>query len=115
MSEKKEYQTAPKDPNLLPRIPDARATLPQLTNKEIAEAFTGVEDKAFEDFTFQPNSSDTLYSEDVSSIALAAMEVIEEGLKKHGVIMTDVQEDHIYLFVEREVERFGNGQYHHHH
>ena len=67
-----------------------------------------------EKFTFQPNASDTLYMEEVASIALRAMEIIEKGLKKHKITMTPEQEDHIYLFVEREVERFGNGEYRHH-
>jgi len=68
-----------------------------------------------EPFTFQPNASDSLYMEQVSSISLGAMDVIEEGLKKYGITMTDEQEDHIFLFIEREVERFGNGEYRHHH
>ena len=67
-----------------------------------------------EEFTFQPNASDTLYMEEVINIALRAMEVIEKGLKKHKITMTDEQEDHIYLFVEREIERFCNGNYRHH-
>jgi len=65
-------------------------------------------------FTFQPNASESLYMEDVVSIALSAMDEIEEGLKKHGVTMTDEQEDHIFLFIEREIERFGNGDYRSH-
>jgi len=67
-----------------------------------------------EPFTFQPNASEDLYMEEVTSISLGAMGVIEEGLKKHGITMTDTQEDNIYLFIEREVERFGNGEYRHH-
>ena len=68
-----------------------------------------------EEFTFQPNASNKLYMEEVSTIALDAMKVIEDGLAKYGITMTGEQEDHIFLFVEREVERFGNGDYRHHH
>ena len=64
-----------------------------------------------EEFTFQPNASDKLYMEQVHSIALDAMKVVEDGLAKYGIKMTDEQEDHIYMFIDREVERFSNGEY----
>jgi len=84
-------------------------------SKDLKSIPSGLSDKQIhEGFTFQPNASDTLYSEEVSSIALGAMDVIEEGLKKHGVTMSGEQEDHIFLFIEKEVERFGNGQYRNH-
>lgn len=67
-----------------------------------------------QEFTFQPNAADTLYMEEVASIALGAMEVIEDGLKKHGITLTNEQEDHFYLFIEREIERFSNGEYRSH-
>ena len=67
-----------------------------------------------EPFTFQPNASDSLYMEQVSSISLGAIKVIEDGLKEHGIEMTDEQEDHIFIFIKREVERFGNGEYRNH-
>ena len=56
------------------------------------------------------------YMEDVHSIGLDAMKVIEEELKKYGIKMTPEQEDGIYLPMCDAIEKIvGYPDYRHHH
>ena len=69
-----------------------------------------LKDPAFE---FYPNASDDLYMEDVASIALEAMALIEKRLKEFGV---DVEgyEDDLYVPMERTIEKYSTGEYRQH-
>ena len=46
------------------------------------------------------------YMEDVHSIALAAMKVIQEKLKEdHGIVLTDEQDDSIFVPMDEAIEK----------
>ena len=46
------------------------------------------------------------YMEDVRSIALEAMKLVEEKLKEHGIVLTDEQNDEIYVPMCDTIEKF---------
>ena len=47
-----------------------------------------------------------VFMEDIHSIALAAMKVIEQRLKEdHGIVLTDGQDDFIYIPMEEAIEK----------
>ena len=52
-----------------------------------------------------------MYMEDVSTIFLAAMKEIEEGLKKFGITLTPEQEDEFYVLIWERLEKYSNGDY----
>ena len=43
--------------------------------------------------------------EDVRTICLEAFEVIKKGLEKHGISMTDDQEDEVYVPLTKLVDK----------
>jgi len=65
-------------------------------------------------FEFHPNASKDLYMEDVTDIALEAFALIEKRLKKFGIEIQEGQDDDLFLPLEREIERYGNGEYRQH-
>ena len=54
------------------------------------------------------------YMEDVHSIALKAMKVIEDGLKEYGIELEEGQDDEIYVPMSVTIEKYSNGNYRHH-
>ena len=52
-----------------------------------------------------------LYMEDVSNISLEAMEVIEKRLKEFNIVLTDKQDDAIYIPLHDMIEKLSNGDY----
>lgn len=53
--------------------------------------------------------------EDVSTISLAAMKAIEDGLKEFGITLTPEQEDEVYVPMSEKVEKLaGYPDYRHH-
>jgi len=66
------------------------------------------------EFTFYPNSSDKLYMDDVISIALEAIDLVEKRLKAFGIDIPEDQDDDLYLPLERTIERYSNGMYRNH-
>jgi len=65
-------------------------------------------------FEFYKNNSDDLYMEDVTSIALEALELIENRLEAFGIEILEGQDDDLYLPIVRTIERYGNGEYRRH-
>lgn len=55
-----------------------------------------------------------LYMEDVHSIGLEAMKVIEDKLKPFGRTLTPEQEDEIYIPICNALEKISNGDYRSH-
>ena len=55
------------------------------------------------------------YMEDVETISLKAMVIIEEALKEYGIILDLDAEDEIYLPMFEALERLSNGNYRHEH
>jgi hypothetical protein len=53
--------------------------------------------------------------EDVTTITLKAMEVIEEALKEYGITLEAGVDDEIYLPMFSVLERLSNGNYRHEH
>lgn len=49
--------------------------------------------------------SKEVHMEDVHSLALAAMKMIEDGLKEYGITMTPEQEDSIYVPMDTQIEK----------
>jgi nitrogen-specific signal transduction histidine kinase len=52
--------------------------------------------------------SKEIYMEDVSSIALAAMKTIEEGLKEFGLAVPENLEDEIFVPMVNTLEKVAN-------
>jgi hypothetical protein len=60
--------------------------------------------------------SKEIMMEDVGSISLAAMQVIEDQLKEFGITMTPEQEDLVFIPMRDAIERIaGCPDYRHHH
>jgi len=49
-----------------------------------------------------------MYMEDAHGIALEAMDLIEAKLKEYGIVLTDEQEDGIYVPMSGKLELLGN-------
>lgn len=58
-----------------------------------------------------PTYCKDLYMDDVGSISLAAVELIQERLKKFGITLTPEQEDWFYVPIFDNLEKFSNGDY----
>lgn len=57
-----------------------------------------------------------VYMEDIHSIGLEAMKVVEERLKEKGVVLTDQQQDEIYVPMCDALEKAcGHPDYRHEH
>jgi hypothetical protein len=53
--------------------------------------------------------------EDVRSITVDSDTLIEEGLKKFGIVLTPEQEDEIHNATWKVLENVSTGNYRHHH
>jgi hypothetical protein len=56
-------------------------------------------------------TKDDFYMEDVSSLALKAFAVIEEGLKEYGIELKDGEDDEIYVPMLHAIEKHCNQYY----
>ena len=57
-----------------------------------------------------------IYMEDVHSISLAAMKVVEDGLKEFDIVLTPEQDDEIYVPLDNTIEKLaGCPDYAHEH
>jgi hypothetical protein len=63
----------------------------------------------------QDMDKNDLWMEDVASISLEAMEIIQRRLAEKGVVLTDKTEDEIYVPMHDAIEKFSNGNYRHEH
>jgi len=66
------------------------------------------------EFEFYQNHSDSLYMEDVNSIALEAFELIERRLKGFGIVLEMNQDDDLYIPIKMTIEKYSNGEYRRH-
>ena len=60
-------------------------------------------------------TSADFWMEDVTTISLKAMKVIEEALKEYGITLEAGVDDEIYLPMFTVLERLSNGNYRHEH
>ncbi len=56
-----------------------------------------------------------MYMEDVQTISLKALSIIETELKKYGIVVPDEELDQIYVPMVDLLEKFSNGNYRHEH
>ena len=59
-------------------------------------------------------TKDDFYMDDVSDLALKAMEVIEAGLKEYGIELKPGQDDEFYVPMVETLEKYSNCNYRHH-
>jgi len=60
-------------------------------------------------------TKDDFYMEDVTTLALKAFAIIEEGLKEYNIKLNNEEDDAIFLPLLRSIEQHCNGDYKHFH
>jgi len=101
----------------IPNNKDGDKIVEDLKNwlKEVGEVEDDTEFKKEFRKVFAPRDKKEMWMDDVSTISLAAMKTIEDGLKEFGITLTDEQEDEIYVPMLEKLEKFSNCNYRHEH
>lgn len=58
-------------------------------------------------------TKDDFYMEDVTTLALKAFAIIEEGLKEFDIKLNNEEDDAIFVPLLKSIEKHSNGDYRH--